>query len=165
MPRVENNLVPRGKKERNYLNFRQAAKTGEHTLLKKMVKKELKSEEQELTDLAERVGFLDPNRACKQSGTNVFSETDSLFSARRSSSPNIHKRNRKGNRRNSGRTVTEVSERSDKYKSSHKRSAMASETSSFGSRGLSSSTNKYSNRRSDARNSIQENLAKNGKRR
>lgn len=62
-PRCENTVVAKKtRKERNYLQMRQATNTQEQTLLKQMVNKELDDERKELIDLAERVGYLDPNR-------------------------------------------------------------------------------------------------------
>ena len=61
-PRCETIVQKKTRKERNYLQMRQATNSQEQTLLKQMVNKELDDERKELIDLAERVGYLDPNR-------------------------------------------------------------------------------------------------------
>ena len=81
-PKAETNIVKPKEKERNYLNFRQLNGAHEHTLLKKMVNQELDSENKELLDLAQRVGYLDPNRLTSRSSLAppILSKNPSIHS-------------------------------------------------------------------------------------
>lgn len=83
-PKAEN-IVQDKKKDRDYMNFRQAAAPHELHLLKKMVNKELDDENRELLDLAKRVGYLDPLRANSRlsDGNHVSAVTPLSMAQRR----------------------------------------------------------------------------------
>ena len=73
-PRVDNNILKKPTKERNYLYLRSDESGKEDTtLLKRMVDQELEKDQRELLELAGRVGYLDPNRTLSHRDTSIGS--------------------------------------------------------------------------------------------